>query len=324
MGPNSNPYFRVESDSDTHQSYTFDGLTDASGNGRDLTAGTAAIENGTLTLAGGSSYVTTPVAKVGNGNSLSFDITLTGAAQPGDILFETDAEYGTHDIRILSDGTLGFTRELHEYSFGYCLPVGQTVHIEITAEQQPTTLYVNGELAGSATGKFIHNGVEKKAGITNSTFAIPVERIGSRTNAINAVIDNVTVKRMADPTDASRDLPLEILTATAGDWQTGYEATEGPAHLVLDNNYATLWHTNWYGTSRENHWFQFELTDSYTVDGLRYCPRQSGSNGNITQYEIQVSNDGVNFETVASGTWKSNADWKIASFEGVLRLCRPD
>ena len=317
VAPGVNPYFQVESTGDTHASYNFDSLTDGSGNGRDLTAGTAAVENGVLTLGGGSSYITTPIAKIGNGNALSFDITLTEAAQPGDILFETTPEYATHDIRIMADGTLGFTRELYDYSFGYTLPVGETVHIEITAEQQVTTLYVNGEAVGTATGKFVHNGTEKKTGITNSTFAIPLERIGSATNAISATIDNVRIYQLADPADDSRDIPISVLTPSAGDWQTGYEDTEGPAELVLDGDNSTIWHTNWYGTSRENHWIQFELSEDYVVDGLRYLPRQSGANGTILEYQIQVSNDGVNFETVTSGTWGNNTSWKVASFEGV-------
>ena len=64
-------------------------------------------------------------------------------------------------------------------------------------------------------------------------------------------------------------VPIDSLIATAGDWQTGYENIEGPAGLALDNDFSTLWHTDWYGTSRENHWIQFELTDHYTVNGLR-------------------------------------------------------
>ena len=319
LAPGVNPYDQAESVGNTHESYSFDDLTDGSGNGRDLTAGTATVENGALTLAGGNSYITTPIDKIGSGNSLSFDITLTEEATAGDILFETTPEYGTHDIRIMSDGTLGFTRELYEYSFGYTLPVGETVHVEIVAEQQLTTLYVNGTAVGTATGQFVNanTGNVSKTDITNSTFSIPLERIGSSTNAIAATIDNVTVEALADPADDSRDIPIEVLTATTGDYEPDGGASEGPANLVLDNDSGTLWHTDWQGTSRENHWIQFELSEGYIVDGLRYQPRQSGSNGTITVYQVQVSDDGTNFETVASGTWANNTSWKIAEFDGV-------
>ena len=117
--------------------------------------------------------------------------------------------------------------------------------------------------------------------------------------------------------DASRDIPLSAVEVSAGDWERDGGASEGPAELAVDNNEGTLWHTDWYGTSNENHWFQFELTENYKVDGLRYQPRQAGnSNGTITAYEIQVSDDGENFRTVASGEWENNRDWKIAQFKG--------
>ncbi len=112
-------------------------------------------------------------------------------------------------------------------------------------------------------------------------------------------------------------IPIEALTPTAGDWQKGYEATEGPAELVLDDDFSTIWHTSWTGTSRENHWIQFEIEGAYVVDGLRIKPRQGGGqNGIITQYEIQVSNDGENFETVAEGNWAADGNWKEVKFNG--------
>ena len=106
-------------------------------------------------------------------------------------------------------------------------------------------------------------------------------------------------------------VPLNVLTATAGDSQPG----EGPER-VMDDDFATLWHTDWYGTSRDGHWIQFELSESYAVDGLRYKPRTSGgNNGIITQYDIQVSNDGVTFTSVASGNWDVNGNWKVVEFD---------
>ena len=111
-------------------------------------------------------------------------------------------------------------------------------------------------------------------------------------------------------------IPLDVLTVTTGDWQKGYEATEGPAELVVDDDFGTIWHTDWYGTSRENHWIQFEIDGDYAVDGLRYKPRQNGNlNGTITRYEIQVSNDGNTFQTVASGDWEKDKTWKVAEFD---------
>ena len=111
-------------------------------------------------------------------------------------------------------------------------------------------------------------------------------------------------------------IPLSDLIATAGDWQKGYEDSEGPADLAVDDNFNTIWHTDWYGTSNVNHWFQFEVLDNYDVTGLRYLPRQQGNtNGTITKYEIHVSNDGTNWTKIASGNWANSRDWKVAEFE---------
>ena len=118
-----------------------------------------------------------------------------------------------------------------------------------------------------------------------------------------------------DPNDASWDIPLSELEVSCGDYEPDGGASEGPAYLAVDGNPATMWHTDWQGTSRANHWFQFEVTGEYAVNGLRYQPRQTGnSNGTITQYEIRISDDGENFTTIASGEWAANSTWKIAQF----------
>ncbi len=120
-----------------------------------------------------------------------------------------------------------------------------------------------------------------------------------------------------DPTDDSRDIPVSVLTATAGDYEKNGGASEGPPELVLDDDYNTLWHTDWKGTSRENHWIQFALSEDYNVDGLRYKPRGGGStNGTITEYDILVSDDGETFRSVATGSWAADSNWKIAQFYG--------
>ena len=111
-------------------------------------------------------------------------------------------------------------------------------------------------------------------------------------------------------------VPLDAVIVSCGDYEKNGGANEGPASLAVDNNLNTMWHTDWYGTSNTNHWFQFEITENYAVDGLRYKPRVTGnSNGTITRYEIQVSDDGENFRTIASGTWENDRNWKVVEFD---------
>src|SRR5699024_9356294 len=114
-----------------------------------------------IELKGNESYIETPLERLGEDNKLTFDLKLE-QVNSGDILFETDSPYGTHDIRIMEEGKLGFTRELHEYVFDYKLPKDKWVNISIETTDLNTILYVNGEFIGSATGSFIHNDMVKK------------------------------------------------------------------------------------------------------------------------------------------------------------------
>jgi hexosaminidase len=322
--PRTDPYDQPVSYGTVHASYDFEnGLKDSTKNQRTRMASGAAVVDGALELKGGKSYAMSMfLDKVGNGNELIFDITLTEAAKPGDILFETTPEYGTHDIRIMENGKLGFTRELHNYYFDYEIPVGETVEIRIYAEQQVTYLYVNGELIGTATGKFIHNGIEKKTGITNATFAIPVERIGSETNAIKATIDNVVIRKNTDikPDNAEFDYPVDKITYKTGSQQP-QSGSEGPVSLAFDGNTNTYWHSewtpSWSSSQLENYlWVEFKLEEATMVDAIRYLPRPGGGNGDITGYRVEGTTDGTTWTTLATGTWeRSGQTWKLAEFE---------
>lgn len=197
VASNNNPTFRASSVDGQYLSYTFEPgqeAQDVTANGRDLTnLHNVETQYDTLKLLGDESYVETPLAKLGFGNTLEFDVTLTQEAQPGQILFEADSEYDTHDIRILDDGTLGDTTELYDYSFGYTLPVGETVHLKVVSERENSALYVNG-VRYDAVGRYSEE--ETGLNLTNigyPSFVLPLQRIGSKTNAVVGLIDNVTV-----------------------------------------------------------------------------------------------------------------------------------
>ena len=114
--------------------------------------------------------------------------------------------------------------------------------------------------------------------------------------------------------DDSRDLDLALFTATAGSAQPGKD--EGPASLVIDDNTSTIWHSLWAGDSRDNLWIQLSTEDSVKTDGLRLLPRQNGSNGIITKYRVELSNDhGETWTTAAEGTWAASTSWKLANWE---------
>ncbi|HFU4466840.1 TPA: discoidin domain-containing protein [Streptococcus suis] len=102
-------------------------------------------------------------------------------------------------------------------------------------------------------------------------------------------------------------------TAEVGSFQPN-NASEGDGSKALDNSMSTMWHTNWNGDSRDKMWISLDLGESKQVSMFKYVPRSSVSNGIITKYEIQVSDDKTSWRTVASGDWARDTTTKIAEF----------
>ena len=321
-GPRTNPYYEEEDTEGVYEEYDFEnGLADVSGNSRDLNIpeeSGAAVEENALQLTGGTSYAETPIEKLGNENQLSFDIKLEKAAEPGTILFEADAPYGTHDIRIMEDGTLGFTRELYEYSFGYEIPVGETVNLTIAAEQQRTSLYADGEFVSYAEGKFVHNGMVKKEGITNATFALPLERIGSKTNAAEARIDNVKVT-VQQPVEDKYDKSSWTGTTNS---ETVYDDLEGLLEYAFDNDPATRWHSNWTSATDKlngtnTFWAELDLGQSYRINRFSFTPRIDENSGQVTKADLYIKNSAEDEwqQVAADQTFTADKSKKTFSFE---------
>ena len=103
-----------------------------------------------------------------------------------------------------------------------------------------------------------------------------------------------------------------MLKATA----SSYQRDGSDPKNVLDDNPSTMWHTDWNVTTMP-HWIDLQISEPTVVNGLYYLPRQSGSNGNATSYQVQVKNAEGQYETVAEGTWSSNSSAKEVTFDAV-------
>ena len=328
--PRVNPHSKASKTGDSYAEYGFDnGLADASKNGRDLKAGkNATVENGKLNLAGGASYVESPLDKIGTGTSLSFDIELTRPACPGDILFEADAPYGTLDIRVMDNGKLGFTRELYNYYFDYKLPVGKKVHVEIVTATQKTTLKVDGETIGEATGSFYNEFAKRvtKDGIGNSTFTLPLQRIGSKTRGIAAEIDNIKVA------PASTDEPVDQYNkakwqARTNSWTQTGEPAGGHLSHAIDGNPATIWHSNWQPVTAENVngdlkvskmiYAEFDFDKGYDITQFSFTPRGDVGSGFVTKATLKVKNTANGeYKTVATDqVFRADSKKKTFTFD---------
>ncbi|WP_461810970.1 InlB B-repeat-containing protein, partial [Faecalimonas sp.] len=307
-GPNTNPYYQENKKGDNYAEYKFEeNLNDTSENKRNLEKGkNAEVENGKLHLKDKESYVTSPIEQLGNGNALSFDIKLDKPSKSGDILFEETALYGTHDIRVMDNGKLGFTRELYDYYFDYELPVGKQVRIQIVVTQQKAKLYVDGQFVSDAKGRFFHNNMVKKDNISNATFALPLERIGSKTDSIEAEIDNVLVTTAPVEKD---EYNKATWTGTTNSETKNAGATEGELTKAFDKKANTHWHSNWSGVqdkvedvngkkgSHEKIWAEIDFHKGYTINQFSFTPRTDIKSGYVTRASLYVKNS-------ANGEWK--------------------
>ena len=329
---NSNPYHEASADSNSeYMSYEFDDTTDSSANGRDLAEPVnAEIADGSLKLNGGESYVSTPIDKLATGNTLEFDITLDTPAQAGDILFEADNEGSNgdyvHDIRIMDDGRLGFRRELYDYYFDYKLPVGEKVHLSISTNGTTTTLTVNGatyEAVGLYRNRQTDNTVRKE-NISNATLLLPLQRIGSKTNAIAAEIDNVNVTVAQE---SGAEYNKAGWTGTASSEYTGNpSSTEGEIEKAFDNNSGTIWHSNYgdnsmklvcaEGGTLETVSAEIDLGKAYTINQFSFTPRTGADSGQVTKADLYVKAEGGAWVLVAEDqVFANDASQKTFYFE---------
>lgn len=166
-----------------------------------------------------------------------------------------------------------------------------------------------GEMAG-IKNNYYFNGTIKD--VTVSNYAWPEDEILAMHNEPVEGGDELGITTESNINDTSRDITIQSVTSPN-------EYSPDIANNVIDNNFTTVWHTDWYpaaGASRDDHYITMDLGDVCEVGGLRYLPRlaNTGTNGNITQYRIQFSKDGETWSNPVIGNWTSTYSWKNTSF----------
>ncbi len=106
---------------------------------------------------------------------------------------------------------------------------------------------------------------------------------------------------------------LQKLGATV---RASSDQPEYPAVQAIDGDPATIWHTPWGdGAPGFPHELILDLQTMTPLAGIRYLPRQDMANGWISQYEIQLSDDGRQWRpAVAQGVWKTDRREKVIPF----------
>ncbi|MEM6640173.1 MAG: LamG-like jellyroll fold domain-containing protein [Pseudomonadota bacterium] len=111
---------------------------------------------------------------------------------------------------------------------------------------------------------------------------------------------------------------LNVLDANGADidrsrWQVSVDSAEPgwPAANAVDGNNNTFWHTVFSPPGQANdpnppHELVVDLGGDYALTALRYLPRRNNANGRIADYRVQISADGVQWRTVASGRFEND------------------
>ncbi|MFC5405808.1 discoidin domain-containing protein [Cohnella soli] len=250
-------------------------LKDTSGNGFDgigknVTIAEGKFGNG-LRLGGGNSYVETPLRSLGFGWTVSMWIKPDTGNAPNAVIMESPE--GQLKLSQGNSGKLGFTKENYDSTFNYQVPEGKWTHLLLTGDDQGTSLYVNG-----------NEYVERmETGAKLQTFILPVEKIGSDTNAFKGTIDNVMIFNRKIDIVERKNIALNQPYSSSGD--------EVPsADKAFDGKFSTTWSSEYSDTA----WLEVDLQSEKEISevvfkwGLAYP----------VQYKVLVSRDGQQWTNV--------------------------
>ena len=110
-------------------------------------------------------------------------------------------------------------------------------------------------------------------------------------------------------------IPQSTMTASATSEHAS--TSEGPASYVLDGNSSTIWHTAYNPKVDLPQTLTVSFNQTRTVGRYVYTPRQVGTNGIVTQYELYAVQGGGEAVLIASGSWAEDHTDKIVTFDPV-------
>lgn len=125
-------------------------------------------------------------------------------------------------------------------------------------------------------------------------------------NALHQGSAVTEVKAQSGPAPASyTEVSRTSVTLTADQLSTNaQEPTEGPIGNLVDGNTNNFFHTRWSSPQIAlPHYIQINFNEEHENFAIGYFNRNiSNSDGRVTMAELQISNDGTNWETVETIT----------------------
>jgi len=119
-----------------------------------------------------------------------------------------------------------------------------------------------------------------------------------------------TVVPTATPSTSYYQIAPQQLSVVGTSQQVGYESSK-----ATDGNTSTFWHSSWSPYAPLPQSLSIGLGGQFPISKIVYTPRQDGSSiGNITSYKISLSNNGITYSPVATGTWANDQTAKTVTF----------
>lgn len=111
----------------------------------------------------------------------------------------------------------------------------------------------------------------------------------------------------------ARKIDQSLMSASATSEHGG--TSEGPAANVLDGNANTIWHTKYNPQVALPQSLIVTLPEKMAVTRYVYTPRQVGTNGMVTKYELYAVEEDGTETCLSSGTWNVDTKDKVVNFE---------
>lgn len=186
--PGTNFNYNVnKSENGAITSVDMESTTDTTGPTNSLTAGNDVLKEAAgrkvLDLSSGKTATFDTLETAGLSNTLRVKVKRTSASKDEQILFESP--YGTIKAVQKETGKVGFSRENHDYSFDYELPVGVWTELEFRNEFEKFSLYVDGE--------FVETVGRDGRGSLKATMMFPLHTVGSAEHPFQGYVDDIRV-----------------------------------------------------------------------------------------------------------------------------------
>ena len=119
--------------------------------------------------------------------------------------------------------------------------------------------------------------------------------------------------------ESDEDKYVSIKRLTVAEVSTEEPGKSNGKENAIDGNVNTMWHTAWDGSDKDK-FIVLELDEPAYISSLEYVPRQSSTNGIVTNAKVLVSIDNEDWTTAVESTkWDLNNLSKKVTFDNVIK-----